>query len=58
VVAAPQRGAICFLRTGQIVQLKDLAESGTGDIDVIKQRLRPRVGKLAAGIQIKEWRRQ
>ena len=30
--AAPQRGAICFLRSGQIVQLKDLSQSGTGDI--------------------------
>src|ERR1044071_1647238 len=29
---APKRGAICFLRSGQIVQLKDLVQSGTGDI--------------------------
>src|SRR6185369_4065494 len=29
---APQRGAICFLRSGQIVQLKDLGQSGTRDI--------------------------
>src|SRR5690349_15873834 len=27
-----ERGAICFLRSGQIVQLKDLGQSGTNDI--------------------------
>jgi len=30
--AAPQRGAICFLRSGKIVQLKDLGQSGIVDI--------------------------
>jgi hypothetical protein len=27
-----ERGAICFLRSGQIVQLKDLGQSGTVDL--------------------------